>query len=526
MKVLCWNVLFLLLSIKIYAQQADKRPNILFCIADDASFQHMSAYGLCKWIQTPGFDRVAKNGLLFTRAYTPNAKCSPSRAAILTGRNSWQLEDAGNHNSFFPAKFTTFMEALGKNGYTVGFTGKGWGPGNPGKVDGKPRLLTGQPYNTLKITTPTSAISAVDYAGNFETFMNNRPKDKPFCFWYGSHEPHRKYEYGSGVAKGQKKLSDIDAVPPIWIDNEQVRNDMLDYGYEVEYFDKQLQKILTILEKSGQLDNTIVVVTSDNGMPFPRTKGHLYEYDNHLPLAIMWKRQISNPGRKITDFVSFIDFAPTFLDIARVKPADTGMQPITGKSLLTILTSKSGEKIEAQRDHVLLGREREDIGRPHDQGYPVRAILKGNFIYACNYEPDRWPCGNPETGYMDTDSSPTKTALLDANRAGQYHNLWMLSFGKRPAEELYQVDKDPWSVKNLAYDSAYTSIKNKLKAQMEQELKAQNDPRMFGKGYVFDNYPYANKMRNFYDRFISGEQIKIGFDKADFEPAGFEKAQK
>src|SRR5450759_4474788 len=125
---------------------SSKRPNIIFCIADDASYQHFSAYG-CKWISTPGFDRVAKNGIIFTNAYTPNAKSAPSRACILTGRNSWQLEEAGNHISNFPAKFKTFMEALRGNGYFVGYTAKGWEPGNPGVIDGKARELTGIGFN-------------------------------------------------------------------------------------------------------------------------------------------------------------------------------------------------------------------------------------------------------------------------------------------------------------------------------------------------------------------------------------------
>jgi arylsulfatase A-like enzyme len=230
-----------------------KKPNILFCIADDASRESMSAYGFnYAWVHTPAFDRVAKEGVLFTNAYTPNAKCAPSRASILTGRNSWQLEAAGNHNAIFPAKFTTFMEALTNNGYHVGFTGKGWSPGNPGEVNGKPRMLTGPVYSSIKMATPTPQISPVNYAANLEDFLQKKPLDQPFCFWYGGHEPHRQYEVGSGVSKGKKKLSDIKTVPPYWIDNETVRNDMLDYAYEVEYFDSHLGKMLDILEKKGE----------------------------------------------------------------------------------------------------------------------------------------------------------------------------------------------------------------------------------------------------------------------------------
>ena len=124
------NFVFLL-SVGCTTQKKEKftPPNILFALADDASYPHMGAYG-CDWVKSPAFDRIANQGILFTNAYTPNAKCSPSRACILTGRNSWQLEEAANHIPFFPVKFKTYAEALSKNGYHVGYTAKGWAPVN------------------------------------------------------------------------------------------------------------------------------------------------------------------------------------------------------------------------------------------------------------------------------------------------------------------------------------------------------------------------------------------------------------
>jgi N-sulfoglucosamine sulfohydrolase len=185
-KSLIIALILLFITLQVYSQNIvdskNNRPNILFCIADDASRAHMHAYGLTDWINTPGFDRVAKEGLLFMNTYTPNAKCSPSRAAILTGRNPWQLEEAANHNPFFPAKFTTVMEALAKHGYATGFTGKGWGPGNPGQVNGQRRELTGKGYSTIKMTAPTRGIFPVNYAANFEAFLNEKPSNQPFCF--------------------------------------------------------------------------------------------------------------------------------------------------------------------------------------------------------------------------------------------------------------------------------------------------------------------------------------------------------
>jgi N-sulfoglucosamine sulfohydrolase len=495
-----------------------KRPNILFCIADDASYPHMSAYG-CPWVKTPAFDQVAQKGVLFTRAYTPNAKCAPSRACILTGRNSWQLEEAANHVPFFPAKFKTYAESLSEHGYHVGCTAKGWAPGIAKDQDGMPRQLTGKPYNDKKSTPPAKGISNIDYAANFTDFLHDKPANEPFCFWYGGIEPHRRYEFQAGITKGGKKLSDIDTVPAFWPDNETVRTDMLDYAYELEHFDHHLQKMLDHLSECGELDNTIVVVTADNGMPFPRIKGQEYEYSNHLPLAIMWKDKIKNPGRTVDDFVNFIDFAPTFLEVAGITPKSSGMQPIQGRSLTDIFYSEKDGIVNKKRDHVLIGKERHDIGRPHDQGYPIRGIVKDNYLYVHNFEPDRWPSGNPETGYLNCDGSPTKTEILEARRNQETSEYWNHAFGKRPTHELYRIDIDPECMHNLATSPRHKKIRAQLQKQMMAELKQQNDPRMFGQGRIFDEYIYADdKTRGFYERYMNGEQPKAGWvNPGDFE---------
>ncbi|NMC18948.1 MAG: sulfatase, partial [Thermogutta sp.] len=315
----------------LLAQDAEKpdRPNILLCLADDASFPHMGAYG-CSWVRTPGFDRVARDGLLFLNAYTPNPKCAPSRATILTGRNSWQLEEACNHVPYFPNKFKVYTEVLAERGYFVGKTGKGWAPGVARNEDGLPRALAGKGFDARKIAPPTSGISNNDYAGNFADFLAAVPPSRPWCFWYGSVEPHRGYEYGSGIAKGGKSVGQVTRVPGYWPDNETVRTDILDYAFEIEHFDRHLVRMLTMLEEKGLLENTLVVVTADNGAPFPRAKGQCYEASAHLPLAVMWKRGIASPGRTIEDYVSFADFAPTFLELAGIPWDESGMHPPAG----------------------------------------------------------------------------------------------------------------------------------------------------------------------------------------------------
>ncbi len=492
-------------------------PNILFCIADDASFPHMGAYG-CSWINTPSFDRIAEQGILFTNAYTPNAKCAPSRACILTGRNTWQLEEACNHVPYFPEKFKVYTEALAENGYFTGMTGKGWAPGVEGTRNGVPRHLAGTPFREKKLTPPTHGISPVDYSGNFASFLDSVPEGKSWCFWYGGHEPHRVYEYGSGVALGGKSMEDVDKVPAIWPDTEITRNDLLDYAYEIEYFDQHLGKILDQLDERGILDNTLVVVTADNGMPFPRIKGQEYEMSNHLPLAIMWKEGIENPGRVVNDFVSFIDFAPTFIELAGLEWDQTGMAATPGRSMTGIFRAGDGSG-ETFRDHVIFGKERHDVGRPFDQGYPIRGIIKDGYLYLRNFEPSRWPVGNPETGYLNTDGSPTKSLILEMRREGKEVHYWEMNFGKRPGEELYNIANDPLCMDNLAGQEEFDTIEEELRETLYSELREEEDPRIEGRGDIFDKYVYADeKTRDFYNRYMSGESVHAGWvEDTDFE---------
>ena len=486
-----------------------KRPNILVIMGDDISRNSMGVYG-SKYIKTPNFDRIANEGVMFTNAYVCNPKSSPSRACFLTGRYSWQLEEAANHIPVMPEKFTFYPTELEKAGYDIGFTGKGWSPGvfygehNP----------AGWEYNDLSLIPPTKGISKKDYASNFEAYLKKLDKRKPFCFWFGTHEAHRKYE------KDSYKKAGIDLnlinVQEFFPNNELVRGDLADYALEVEYHDMMIGKALELLTKYGFIDNTIIIATSDQGMPFPRIKGQIYNEDFHEAFVVRWGDKIKS-GRTVTDFVNFPDVAPTIMEAAGLKPH----KQMTGKSFLNLLLSEKSGRIDKTRDFSLVGKERHDMGRVEgDQinvGYPARAIRTDKYLYVHNYKENRWPAGDPQYGYNNTDDSPTKTYLTVLKETDMDYKYYLMAFGKRPSDELFDMVKDPDCVHNLANNPQYASVINELKAKMDKALKRQKDPRALGKGDIFDYYPqareeklkkmYKEKYYNPYDRFFE----KYGF---------------
>ncbi len=461
---------------QVQSKPGGKRPNILFALADDWMWPLASIAG-DRVLKTPTFDRVARGGVMFTNAYVAAPSCSPSRAAMLTGQWHWRLEQGANLNTTLPAKFPTYPDLLEESGYHVGFTRKGWGPGN--------ETLGGRKRNPAGTRFP-----------DFAAFLAARPKDRPFCFWFGSQDPHRPYEWESGVKTGMK-LEDVH-VPPYLPDNETVRKDICDYYWKVQRYDRETGELLRALESMGELENTIVVMSGDNGWPFPRSKATVYETGTHVPLAISWPGQFSG-GRVVEDFVSLSDIAPTFLEAAGLVPG----RQMTGRSLMPILGSRKSGQVERRRDHVLTGMERHVPSRGEIKGgYPQRAIRNRQFHYIRNFKPDRWPAGDPGADpstyqqlasntfrtYADIDAGPSKAWIVANGDDAAAKPFFDRCVGKRPERELYDLKKDPYQLKNVAANPKYAPVVKRLDAQLTAELRATGDPRMAGDGDVFDRY--------------------------------------
>jgi N-sulfoglucosamine sulfohydrolase len=465
-----------------YRTDQPSRPNILFAISDDQSWLHTGAYG-DPLVKTPVFDAVAANGALFNHAYTSAPSCTPSRATILTGQHHWRLGKGANLHSTLSTEYTCYTELLEEAGYHVGFSGKGWDPGDY-TDGGRTQNPAGEAYNqkTYKPDQlPASGFRPINYAANFELFMAGKQEDTPFCFWYGGREPHRPYEDGSGKRHGKDPKSVL--VPGHLPDHPDVRSDILDYYLEIEWFDQHLGRMIRLLEELGELKNTLIVVTSDNGMPFPRSKTNLYDTGVRLPLVIQWLDRF--PGGKMFDeMIHFTDFAPTILEAAGLEiPSD-----MTGTSLLPLLESISGKDIE-WRDHVVFGRERHTVYANEGRAYGARGIRTHDFLLIQNPNTELWPAGQPPH-FTDIDRGPSKYMFLSQQDHQAVVPFLEQTLSRRPEIELYDSRNDPDQRINLAQDPNYKKIRQSLEKTLNTELLRLRDPRTLGQKVSWDRDPY------------------------------------
>ena len=460
---------------------AVQRPNVLFCIADDWGWPHAGALGDAA-IDTPTFDRLAREGVLFDHAWVSSPSCTPSRNAILTGQQFFRLREGANLWSTLSREFPVYPLLLAEADYDIGHWRKSWGPG---------RLAAGG-YDDEHPAGPRF--------NGFEQFLDARGPSTPFCFWLGASDPHRPYEAGSGARAGV----DVDAVqvPEFWPNVHDVRSDIADYYFEVQRFDREVGEAIALLEARGELENTIIVMTGDHGMPFPRCKGNLYDMGARVPLVMRIGTNVKLPdgvaverGSVIGAFVSLTDLAPTFLKLAGIDAPED----MTGRSLLALL-AYAGD--EGWREHIIFGRERHTPAQtaPSMAGYPSRAIRTERWLYIRNFEPQRWPAGVPSGStrgpdFSDCDNGQTRRYLMQHADDPEVRMFYDLCFARRPGEELYDVIADPFQLVNLADDPRFADQKTALAETLLKRLSELRDPRVTGEAVDFDSFPYYGQMR-------------------------------
>jgi len=508
-------------------QKAKDRPNIFFFFADDWG-RYASIYksfGPNAALRTPVMDRFAREGVRFNNAHVTAPSCTPCRSSLLSGQYFYRTgQGAILQGARWDLKIPSYPLLLEKAGYHIGFTYKVWSPGTPkdAPYGGKAReyasagrRFCGFSQNATKMVkagkTPEAAKAELCAEGlkNFEAFLAERPAGQPFCYWFGPTNTHRKWIKGSGKDLWGLEPDDLKGRMPQFLpDVHTVREDMCDYMGEVLALDRMLGLFLEKLEAIQERDNTLIVVSGDHGIPgFPRGKCNLYNLGTEVSLFAQWPGRAPE-GRVVDDFINLMDLAPTFLEAAG-EPVPACM---TGRSIVSLLTSKENGWIDPTRDHVITGRERHVAKARADKlPFPERSIRTRDFLYIRNFKPERWPMGTPTglndpatepsherlenntfVAFGDLDASPTKAWMVKQRQDPQWQMHWQLGFGKRPAEELYDLRRDPDYLKNVAQDSAYAEIRKELSQRLMDILKGTGDPRVLGDGQTFERSPFTD----------------------------------
>jgi uncharacterized sulfatase len=288
----------------------------------------------------------------------------------------------------------------------------------------------------------------------------------------------------------------------------EVREDVADYLGEVHAWDAYVGLLLERLEETGELENTLFVVSGDHGMPgVTNGKCNLYDFGTGVMLAARWPRRMRGQGRVVDDLVSLPDLMPTFLEAAGV-PIPAG---VNARSLMSVLRSDRSGQVDARRTWVVSGRERHvAFANADNRPYPQRSLRTMDYLYIRNFAPDRWPLGIPVAvteasappqdelenvtyaAFADMDASPTKAWLIAHRHEAQWRRFYDLAFARRPAEELYDLRQDPHQMKNLAADARYAATRSRLAAQLMKILKDAGDPRVTGDGQTFERPPFTN----------------------------------
>lgn len=456
----------------LVAAQNVQRPNILLLLADNWAWPHASIYG-DRSVKTPTFDRLAREGVLFTHAFCQVPSCSPARAVLLTGQASHRLEDAASLWGNFPEYLATYPALLQDAGYETGYTVKGWGPGRFRGENHKKLNPAGKSFRS------------------FEEFYSTVPDGKPFCFWFGSHDPHQPWNRGDEF-RGELDADQVH-VPAYLPDHPIVRNSIVDYYAEVQRFDHECGEILKALRKSGQLNNTLIITVGDNGWQVPRGLANVYDAGTRVPMAARWPSRIER-GQTRDEFISFEDFAPTFLAAARLPiPHD-----MTGRDFMQLLSPSANKRVPWP-DAIYLERERHANVRDGNRSYPCRAVRTKKFLYVRNLAPDLWPAGDPELHHAvgpfgDVDNTPFKELILSRRHTSEMRPFFELGFGKRPAEELYDLATDPDQIHNLAGKAKYTRVIDDLSKRLDEWMRKTNDPRAKNAADPrFDQFPYFGR---------------------------------
>ncbi|WP_109673572.1 sulfatase family protein [Dyadobacter jejuensis] len=424
----CW--IGLLASLPGYSQQApESPPNIIFIIADDVNWDDIGAYGNKK-VKTPHLDQLASGGMIFNNMFLTASSCSPSRTSILTGRYPHNTGAAELHTPL-PEHLTFFPERLKENGYFTALAGK-WHEGP----------ATRRAYDTLLVNKKANGEGG---EGQWLNLLQNRPKQKPFFFWFSSFDAHRPW---SSQTEGYQHRYDKDIeVPENLLDSEATRKDLALYYNEIGRLDHYVGQIVQELEKQGITENTLIVFMSDNGRPFPGSKTRLYDTGLKTPFIVKWPRMVKT-GQSCQSLVSSVDLAATFLDLASIAKPTT----VQGVSFKKLLTNPSADF----RDYAFGEHNWHDYS-----AYERSVRTKEGYLYLINKRPTL-----TNGGPIDANQSPAANDLKSANNLNAYQKDVFLQ--PRATEEFFDGSKDPLNKINLIGKKEYRTQIDRLRSVMKQ----------------------------------------------------------
>jgi arylsulfatase A-like enzyme len=516
------------LTASALAAEAAERPNIVFCFADDWG-RYAGAYAkvdgrpsLNQVIKTPNIDRMAGEGALFRRAFVTSPSCTPCRSSLLSGQYFFRTHMGAILNGAeWDASIPTYPLMLREAGYHIGKSYKVWSPGQPadapyggqkyayqksgGRFNNFSENATEMVQGGATFADAKSALLA-EVRSNFQAFLADRKDGKPFCYWFGPTLTHRAFQKHSGANLWGINPDDLKGKLPAFLpDVPEVRDDVADYMGEAQAWDAGIGVLIAELEQRGELDKTLIVISGDHGMPgVPSGKCNLFDHGTNVALIVRGPGVKS--GRVIDDFVNLMDLAPTFLELGGVQPPAV----MTGRSIVPLLNSPQAGQIDATRSWVITGRERHvSSAREDNLPYPHRALRTKEFLYVRNFAPDRWPLGSPKftsradlpkfeeiekstsAAFADMDASPTKAWVVHHFDDPQHKWVFEHAFGKRPAEELYDLAKDPDQIRNVAADPAYAAALKQMSTQLLTTLQQVGDPRVGPSPVKFEFPPFT-----------------------------------
>lgn len=423
--IIGFSVLALVAPFALKAQNTKvAKPNIVLFLSDDCSHYDLGVYG-SKDSKTPNIDKFASEGMLFTKAYQAAPMSSPTRHNLYTGL--WPVKTGAYPNHTMANEGTkSIVHHLKPAGYRVALIGKSHVA--PEEVF---------PFEYVPLTKSNDL--------NFEAIdsfiASCTASNTPFCLFVTSNQPHTPWNKGDASQFNPQTLS----LPPFYVYTENLRRDFCRYLGEINYMDAEFGKVLKKIDDYQLRDNTAVVYLSEQGNSLPFAKWTCFDAGVHSAFIVRWPEKVK-PGSVSDALVEYCDIVPTFAEMAGIKP----LTPVDGKSIVPVLTGK-------KKEHKTYTYSLQTTRGIYDGSdfYGIRAVADKRFRYIVNL--------TPEATFKNTETNGKnfREWLALAATDEKAHEL-TYKYQHRPAQELYDVQNDPYCMKNLAGDPKYKYIKKRM----------------------------------------------------------------